>query len=147
MHVRCPSQTEAPGYGLMPLFMLLSHSVSLSLSLSGATPVFSPLPHNYSFLLLSYPVRHLPFLCTLSISHGCAFITPHVWVSRLFYMKTFPTCHMCVLPASCACASCPGYAYLSLMGFPTLLLSSSCTPVILMVLTPCKRFSLFCASA
>lgn len=33
VQMRCPRRTEAPGYGLTPLFMLLSHSVSLSLCL------------------------------------------------------------------------------------------------------------------
>lgn len=97
----------------------LSLCQSLSLSLYGATPVLSPAPS----LLLSYPVRHLPFLCALPVSHGYAFIIPCVWVSCLIYMQTFPTCHMCLLCASCA--SCPGYAYLCLLGFPTLVLSSS----------------------
>lgn len=90
-----------------------------SVSLSGATSVFSVPPS----LLLSYPVSHLPFLCTWPLM--AVLSSPLVFgFSSSFTCRLFPlaTCvwflpHVHVLPVLAMLSS--------LMGFPALMLSSS----------------------
>lgn len=117
-----------------------SLSQSLSLSLVLHLSCVHPLPPQYS-LLPSYPVRCLPFLCTLPVSPGCALITPHGWVSHLFNVQTFPlaTC-VCFLPLV---HELPVLAMLTSLLWASPLLCSPplCTPVALMLLTPCKHAS------
>lgn len=115
----------------------LSLCQSLSLSLSGTTPVFSFPPS-------VIPPSCFPTLsdtcpsCALSQSHGCA-------SSPLMF--GFPTSFMCRLfpLATCVCFPPPVHVLVMLTSLswasPLSCCPPQCTHVTLMVLTPCKHAS------